>query len=343
MKPGEAEVRTTLDGSTNYGSQMLPQKTANEVIMRVWNESFFRKSTRAITMDTEVQTIPKIVSGVTMYGTTGNKNTEPTETRHTTGEITLTQKTIIGNHPIDRKTLAYAITRMFGALKDDLVDTVIDTEEDVFINGDTTSGSSNINGEYHATNYPRGIITQDPRLEMNGMRKWASDSGNSVNCSGATLALSHIRQALSKLGLYGKKTEDLILLVSVSVATDILGYDELETLEKYGPKATIFRGEIGRIYGIRVVKSSLVPDTCGATGVARTQAGGDTENNRSIALLYNKKSPIIGNPAKAQRKFTLEVETEPKKDQIVLIPSWDMALANQYSGAFCQIINILPP
>lgn len=340
----EEMEKAVFDGSAGQGAEMLPEEVSKEIIMRVWDESWARKAFRAVTMRTLTLKIPKITGGITMQGTTGQTDPEASETAQSTAEIELSMKTIIGNAPIDSKTEAYAIPTLMPKLIEDITDTVLSTEEDVFINGDQTAGANNINGVYQATNFPDGIVTRDPRLELDGLRHFARETAaGSVNASGASLTTTHIRRAFGQLGLYGKKKEDLIVLVSLSVETTMLGWTELITLDKYGPKATILTGEIGKLFGTTVIGTSHLKDTMDSTGVARSQADGNTSgNNRTVVLVFNKKSPIIGNPAKAERKFSVKADPEPQKDRVVLVPKEDFAFANFYDEAICQIINVLP-
>jgi len=341
--PGVDNAKSSLDGSTNYGSQFLPTEVSRDIIRRVWEESWVRKTVTNIVMKTQTLKIPKISTGITMQGTTDNADDpEADESRHVTTEIELEMKSIIGNAPIQKKLIAYAVESMMPALMDDIRMSVADTEEDVFVNGDTTSGASNINGLYDVTNFPNGVITRDPRLELDGLRKMAIDAANTVNASGASLTSSHIRSAFAQLGKYGKKKEEVTIVVSNSVETIMYGWDELKTLDKYGPKATVFTGEIGKLYGATVISTSLLSDTLGATGLERNQSTGSSADDKTVVLVFNNRSPIIGNPIKADRKFKIEIDNEPKKDRIVLIPKEDFAFSNRYDEAIAQIINVLP-
>ncbi|MFA5216874.1 phage major capsid protein [Sulfuricurvum sp.] len=340
--PGVEEIKTAFDGTTGYGAEMLPTEVSEEIIMQVWEESWVRNTFQSVNMTTETLKIPKFTAGITMQGTTGYVGTAATESRQSTDEVELSMKTIIGNAPIDRKTLAYAVPTLMPAIEGDIKDSVAETEEDVFVNGDTTAGASNINGAYNITNFPDGIVTRDPRLELKGLRYYALNGGASVNASGASLTSTHVRKALAALGKYGKKKTDLVMIVSTSVETVILGWDELKTLDKYGPQATVLTGEIGKLFGMTVIGTSLIPDTLDSTGVARNQGSGTTADNRTVVLVVNKRSPIIGNPTMAERKFTIEIDDEPTKDQIILVPKEDMAFNVRYLAAICQIINVLP-
>lgn len=341
--PGVENAKASLDGSTNYGSQFLPTAVSQDIIKRVWEESWVRKTVTSITMNTQTLKIPKISAGITMEGTSGNTgDPEADESRHVTTEIELTMKSLIGNAPIQKKLIAYAVTSMMPAIIDDIRMSVAETEEDVFVNGDTTSGAANINGSYNAVNFPNGVVSRDPRLELDGLRKMSSDAGNTVNASGASLTSAHIRAGFAQLGKYGKKKDQVTIVVSNTVETIMFGWDELKTIDKYGPQATVKTGEIGKLYGATVISTALLSETLDTTGVERNQSAGSPADDRTVVLMFNNRSPIIGNPAKAERKFTIEIENVPKKDRVLLIPKEDLAFANRYDGALCQIINVLP-
>jgi hypothetical protein len=341
--PTAMNVKVTFDGTSGYGADMLPTETANDIIKRVFDRSWARQAIMAVNQSTEDLNLPKFTSGITMYGTSGNKNVAATETRQGTDTITLSMKTIIANVPVDKKTLAYAVPSTFAIMKEDIANQVNSDEENMFVNGDTTAGAGNINGAYHAVNFPNGIVTQDVRLEFNGFRKFAKESAaHTVNASGAALTSTHVRKALANLGIYANSKSDIIILVSKSVEATMYGWEELITLEKYGPKATIFTGEIGKVFGCTVIGTDKILDTLDTAGVARNQGSGSSADDRSLVLVFNKMGPVIGNPSKNERKFKIDIDDEPTKDRIVLVPKEDLSFANRYDEAFCQIINVLP-
>lgn len=337
---GAEEMKTALDGSSGYGAEMLPVELSREIIDRVWEESWCRNAFRAESMSTETLEISKLTGGITMMGKS-RTDQRADESRHTTDKITLTMKTCIGNAPIEKKQIAYSIDTLLPHLEEDIQEAVSEMEEKMFINGDETTGASNINGSYHITNYPDGIVSRDPRLEFDGLRAKAIAGSAVVNASGQAITTTHLRKAVAQLGRHGRKKVDLIVLCSLSVATTIMGWDDLRTLEKYGPNATILTGEIGKVFGMTVINTDLVPDTLDATGVARSQASG-TADNRSVVLVFNRKTPIIGNPTKPERQFRVLLDEEIRDDELILVPIEDIAFNVKYNEAICYIRNVLP-
>lgn len=337
---GAEEIKTTLDGTTGYGLEMLPDELSSDIIGRVWEESWCRNSFRSLVMSVDTLEVPKILTGITMMGM-AKTDDRADETRHTTDNITLYMKTVIGNAPIRKKLIAYSVSTLMPSIEQDIRDTIAEMEEKMFINGDTTSGASNINGTYHATNFPNGVVTRDPRLEFDGLRHFAIAGGKVVNASGQALTQTHLRKAIAELGRHGIKKGDIIVLMSASVATTVLGWEELLTLDKYGDRFTMVTGEIGKLFGMSVVATDLVSDTLDANAVERTQAGGAT-GNMTVVLLINKTSPLIGNPAKPERQFRILLDEEIRDDEIILVPIEDIAFANKYNEAIAYIRNVLP-
>lgn len=339
---GAENLKAVFNGSTGFGEEMLPQALSDEIIKRVWEESWCRKSFRSMPMSTETLDISKITGGITMMGKSGAQ-LRADESRHTTDKVTLTMKTVIGNAPIDKKTIAYAIDTMLPALEEDIEMAISEMEENMFINGDTVATAANINNLYNASTYPGGIVTRDPRLEFDGLRKKASSCAGSavVDANASALTQTHIRSAFTQLGRYGLKKADLIILVSASVSNTVLGWDDLRTLDKYGPNATILTGELGKIFGVTVIATDLVPDTLTAAGIARDQTLA-AAGNRSVVLVFNKRSPVIGDPVKPERRFRVLLDEEKRDDIIILVPIEDLAFNVRYCEAICQIINVLP-
>jgi hypothetical protein len=337
---GAEAIKTTLDGDTGYGLEMLPEELSDDIIQRVWQESWCRQSFKSVSMTTITLKIPKITGGMTMYGKHTINDEAATETRHTTTDIELDMRTVIGNAPIEKKIIAYAVKTLLPSLEEDIRKAVAEMEENMFVNGDTTTGATNINGVYNAVNFPDGYVTRDPRLEFDGLRHFAIAGGAVVNASGQALTQTHIRRALAQLGRHGIKKSEIIILMSLTVSTTVMGWSQLLTIDKYGPKATILTGEIGKVFGCTVIASDLVPDTLDANAVARNQSLAGT--NMSVVLVFNKTSPIIGNPARPDRKFRILLDEEIVDDEIALVPIEDIAFANKFNEAICYIRNVLP-
>ena len=336
-----ARVKDALGGSSaSTGSTFFPTETSDEIIQIVYEQNFMRSLFPAMPMSTRTVNVPKLSGSVNFHAQTlanTESGTEAGESRQTTTEITLTLKTMIANVPIGNYLIAYGVEGLLTVLRDDIASRLAFNEANLFINADTETGSSyadNIMGAYNSSTNPNGVnaTNNDYLLEMDGLRK--SASATSVSVSG-TFALSHLRQAIANLGVYADNRDDLALIVPRNLEVQLLGLTELQTVDKYGAGATILSGEIGRIYGVRVFGTGVIPTNLNYTGVYD-----GTTTTQTMALLCHVRSPMIGNPTQAERRFSMGFEDEPQRDRFVLIPRQDIAFGIRYTEAICLLTGI---
>ncbi len=336
-----ARVKDALGGaSSSTGATFFPTETSNEIIDIVYERNFLRSLLPALPMTTRTVNVPKLTGSVNFHAQTlsaTESGTEAAETRHSTSEITLTLKTMIANVPVGNYLIAYGVEGLLTVLRDDIASRLAYNEQSLFLNGDTETGSSyadNINGAYNASTNPLGVnaTNNDYLLEFDGLRKSAAATAVSVS---GTFALSHLREAISNLGVYADNREDLALIVPRNLEVQLLGLTELQTVDKYGPQATILSGELGRIYGIRVFATGALPTNLNYTGVFD-----GTTTTQTVAMLIHTRSPLIGNPTQAERRFNMGFEDEPQRDRFVLIPRQDLAFGVRYTDALCLLTGI---
>lgn len=330
------KVLKTMEDSTNSGAEMLPEEWSNTIIELIredsWVRQLFANNTWKMRFDTEH--VPKWTGAITTYGMSNVATSEPTASSPTTDSVELNMKTFMAKVLVKKKWLAYGIEQLSEHLEHEIVEEFVETEADAIVNGDTDTGATNINGQ---------LVTNDLKLEFDGLRKQNFDASDAseitnVNASGEAISLSHIRSGFKNLGLYARKKSDLILLVSLNTGTTLLGFEELETLDKYGPKATIFSGEIGtiKLYGVKVIETDKIPTNLESTG--KYDSGGSQD--KTVAILFKRQTAMLGIPEKAERAFSIEQEKKPGLQQVNLYPGEDLAFNVQWRGAILQIINI---
>ena len=336
------KVKAALAGAASgTGGTMLPTETIEEIIQLVYSRNYIRGLVSALPMSRQTVEVPKLTGSISYHGmslSSVESGTAPGEASHSTGNITMTLKTLIANIPIGNYLVAYGVEGLLNVLRDDIASRLAFVEEQMFLLGNTTTTSTyadNLNGAYHASTNVSGVnaTTNDYLLQFNGLLK--SAGATAVDGGGAALTLAKIREAMVNLGVYADNRDDLALVVPRVVEAQLLGLDQLQTVDKYGPGATILSGELGRIYGIRVFASNALRTDFNASGVFD-----GTTTNLTTALLFNTRSPLIGNPTVASRRFSIGFEDEPTKDRFVLIPREDIAFGIRYTEAVCKIYNL---
>ena len=337
-------VKNALAGATaNTGGTFLPDETAREIIEIVYEQNYLRGLIPALPQARQTMKIPKLTASVSFHKLTlagVDAGTTPAESRHATDEVTMTLKTLIANIPIGNYLVAYGVEGLLQVLRDDIGRRLAFVEENLLLNGDETTGggngyANNRNGD-HAAGNPKGIgtSTNDYLLLFNGLLE-STPAANVVAGGNAVFALSMLRSLISKLDVHADNRGELALIVPRIVETQLLGFSELQTVDKYGPGATILSGEIGRIYGIRVFGTNAIRTDLNATGIYD-----GVTTDRTLCLLFNVRSPLIGNPTQANRRFSIGFFDEPKLDRFVLIPREDIAFGIRYPEALATVVNV---
>lgn len=355
------KVKAALAGVANTtGATMLPTETAEEIIGIVYERNFMRSLFPAMPMSRRIMKIPKLTGSVSFHQQTltmAEAGTSAGESRNATDEVELELKTMIANIPIGNYLIAYGVEGLLAVLRDDIASQLATNEQSLFINGDTATGNAfadNINGP-HATAGADINLTgvsgtvNDYLLLFDGLRTACIGTGATagtrkgvtVNATvanaGTAFTLAHMRSAIAKLGVYSDNRDELAMIVPRNLEVQLLGLTELQTVDKYGAGATILSGELGRIYGVRVFATGVIPTNMNHTGKFALAAVANSVKNCTIAMLVNIRSPLIGNPTVAERRFSIGFHDEPTKDRFVLIPKQDVAFAVRYDEAICTI------
>lgn len=355
------KVKAALAGVANTtGATMLPTETAEEIIGIVYERNFMRSLFPAMPMSRRIMKIPKLTGSVSFHQQTltmAEAGTAAGESRNATNEVELELKTMIANIPIGNYLIAYGVEGLLAVLRDDIASQLATNEQSLFINGDTATANGfadNINGP-HATAGAELNLTgvsgtvNDYLLLFDGLRTACIGTGATAGTrlgvtvdatqanAGSAFTLAHMRSAIAKLGVYSDNRDELAMIVPRNLEVQLLGLTELQTVDKYGAGATILSGELGRIYGVRVFATGVIPTNMNHTGKFALSGVANSVRNCTIAMLVNVRSPLIGNPTVAERRFSIGFHDEPTKDRFVLIPKQDVAFAVRYDEAICTI------
>ena len=356
QEPDNSYFRKALtSGTTNEGSQFIPSPTSARFIEFIYMERWARQAfgTWVIPAGSTLA-VPKFSTGLTpnapdVYAeVTTALDSSPASIREdaaTTTSVTLTLSTIAINRQVQRRFLARnsaGRVEMENHLREWVVKALRDNEEAAFVNGDVTTGSSNINNAYDVTNHPGGqsATRNEHLLAFNGLRILAT--GTSIDAGGDAITTTDVTNAFRNLGKYAFPKEDVLVLTSMDAHATMIRFSQLETLETYGPRATIFTGEIGKLYGATVIVTDKLPNTfddteTNSTGIRSTSTG---TNTRTECIVLNRKSPMIGVPIDSDSAFNFSVYERPDLDRKHLIAREDIAFNVAYADAIVRIINI---
>lgn len=191
------------------------------------------------------------------------------------------------------------------------------------LNGDTTnSASGNIN-----------LDDADPAdtkhyLAFDGLRHAAivDNTNNKTDASGAvTLDMLHALKPLMIDSTYlmdwGSPTDprDLVYIADPWTANKVAALDDFRTLDKYGPNAFVFTGEVGSTLQGHPFISSIAMGKTEADGKLSTTGGSNTKGQ---VLCFNRRAYTVG----WRRRVRIETDRIPGRDQTRIFYSLRMGL-----------------
>ena len=303
--------QSTASGS---GGDFLPVPLANTFIELVRDRNWVRQLVQAVPMGSKTLDFPKILTAPAVYYE-ASENTQAVETTLTTGSVRLTAKKLFAQLKASEELFEDAAFDMDSIIRTYFVNALADAEEEAFIDGETahTAGSATVAAATESNWYQK-----DHRLIFDGLSTLAIASGaaTGTNAAGASATSAHIREAIYNLGKYARTMKDVVILMNPWSANELLDDSKLVTLEKYGPQATIFTGEFGRLYGqARCLASPYVADGKG--------------------IAFHRGNPLIGD----RRMVRLRGEDVIEYDQRRLVISERIDFVVQYADAVGEIFN----
>lgn len=173
--------------------------------------------------------------------------------------------------------------------------------EDLIINGDTA-----------ATHQDSDVTdTKDVRTIGLGLRAGAIDNGTvSKSASNANITSSLMNSTRALMKKYGTKPSMLAWIVGAVDAVLLLEDDDVKTMDKYGPNATIVKGEVARVSNIPIVPSEKMRDDLNASGVYD-----GTTTDRGAAIITHRDALGIGEYS----GLTLRTDEDIETGQLIIV------------------------
>lgn len=315
-----------------YGDEFVPTDLASQILMDVRDaNSIFSKLATPVNMPTNPYVLPVEGSDPTFYAaseSTGVAATEYTNSKAGTDDLTLTAKKFTAVVYETGELSEDSIVNMENFLRTKLSKSYIETIDNVILNGDTTTGATgNVNKDDGAPTAGTAY------LHLDGLRKHAIANSLTVNAGGAATDLTDLRAARAKLGIRGTNPADLLWVVGYDVYFAWLNMAQVETMEKFGNRATVVEGRLVAVDGIEV----LVSGQCGLAEADGKQSATGSNNTLGTAHLVYKPDVLTG----FRRSLQIFPEYLPRTDQYAFSAHFRYAQAIKGTAACASIINIL--
>lgn len=230
-----------------------------------------------------------------MVGTTENTNA-PTggavtgeNKKGRTASLSLEAKTLIITVYYSDELLEDSIFDIAEFVMGEITDAYETSLHEIIINGDTVTGTTNINWNgANTSTLPDGNKTDF--IKFDGGRKLAITKSATVN-AGANLAVVNIRAARALMGVKGLNPANLVMVPDTETYFDLMNLSPVETLEKFGDAATIKNGVLTAIDGIEIVNREEMLKAA-ATGIIDGVTPGN--NSKGQILIIHAPSLVVG-------------------------------------------------
>ena len=206
-----------------------------------------------------------------------------------------------------------SIIAMAPEIRKDIAEAAAAAIDDAIINGDTTTGTSNINLSGGT------ISTADVVICFDGLRHAALIDNAAMDSDLGALTIDDFGTLMGLLGKYNTLPSRLALLFDPYTNAKILLLDELLTVDKYANKATIMNGEVGSILGIPCIPSEEIAKS-NATGWVDNTSG---NNTKGTIVLFHRPSWKGG----YRRRLLIEADKDIESQEIKLVASMRFALS----------------
>jgi len=242
-----------------------------------------------------------------------------------TTNFTLTAVKIGARMVFSEEMAEDAIVPVLPVIRQNLVTAMTGAIENAIINGDD-------NGTH---------MDSDTTNAYDARQIW---DGYRLNCQsasktdGSAFTGENFNTMTKKMGVYGIDPSKLAIVTSIAgyskflMLKDSAGTLLTTTLDKYGPSATIFNGELGKVFGMPIIVSEKMRQNLNATAVYD-----GTTTTKTIVLCIYKPGFMIGN----RRGLTLKTADEITTDQTVLVATQRLAFSNIYAAATNYVVGML--
>lgn len=174
--------------------------------------------------------------------------------------------------------------------------------EDALINGDDTGTHMDSDTTSAAS----------ARKAWKGFRKLALAASSTTSFAGAGITKTGLDIMRKFMGKYGTNPKELAWVVGPSAYAQMLNIDEVATLEKFGPQATILSGALAVFRGIPIIVSEHIREDLNASGVYD-----GTTVNRTVCHLVNLKRFYMGLRRPIRVKVQQDARAEYDRWQLV--------------------------
>ncbi len=324
-------------GNEGYGQEWVPDIWSSELWRKAQTENVILPLFRVVEMPSNPFELPIPGSDPVVYYvpetqdedelTLGAGNPIP-ESRIGSGKVTLTAHKLALRVGFSAELVEDAVVPLIPLYREQALRVMADAIDHVLLNGDTETGATgNINSDDAAPG------PTEKYLAFDGLRKLplVIDPARRIDAQGQPPSIELLRSVRFLMrNRYALRPRDCAWIVDGSTYGKLLGQEEVLTVDKFGPYATVLTGEIAKLDGVAILVSPEMPLTQ-ADGKANVSG-----NTRGQALCVYRLGWVVG----YRRRVTATMDYLPYFDSYQMVATVRLAFARIDDGVASALINI---
>ena len=273
MKPA---IQRAFNDSAGAGAEWIPDQFASDLyynledqiqLPRVVADNMARQE-----VDRNTILVPRMSRGGRPYlkgSVTSDNPAQFTPSTVSTSQKSITMTGLASRYVIDDQAAEDSAVLAIPTLQRQIVMDLNDAMEDALLNGDSANPHqddiANWNIRERWGTSPALGGSSDHRRGFTGLRAAALDRLCSDDQGAVTYTFAHFLQARAALGEIGMM--DLVCITSPEmIIKHLLGLEQVVTLEKFGPQATVRTGQLASLAGIPIIASRFMSADLAADG-----------------------------------------------------------------------------
>lgn len=284
MKPA---IQKSLYDAAGQGAEFIPDDFRDQLYMSYKTPSMLAEQFEVVPTQSNVILIPRfdnpggrpyIKGALTSDTVTDNIFTASTPT---TAQASIAIKGFASRYRVSGDLIEDSAISILPSLQQSILRDLTDGYEDCMLNGDTTGvhadDIANWNIRSRWGTVPALGGASDHRRNFKGLRKLASDAStaNIAILGGAAVSADDVISGLALMAEYS--SQDMMLVTSPEMLLTLFKLTAVQTIDKYGPAATIVSGSLASIFGMPILVSRYMGADLNASGlydnVTKTKSG----------------------------------------------------------------------
>jgi HK97 family phage major capsid protein len=306
---------STVSGA---GDEWVPTAIASSYIPEYEMEMLLESRFKSVNMPTQPYQLPK--SKDVLKARKATEGSGMTAANFGTDKLEFSAVKLAEYHEVPEELNEDSAVDFLAVAREEVVKSHIRAVEAAIISGD--SDGTHIDSDIQA------LGADVAEKIWDGLRKRAlanSANGGTVTFANAAVSDTVLGSMRQKMKKFGSNPRELLWIVGPSVYVQLMQLDDVTTVDKFGPQATVLQGALAAYQGIPIYNCQYMREDLNASGVYD-----GTTTTRASILLVNHTRFMVGVRRPIQVKVQMDL---PSQDRYLLAAYQRKAFQGHAQGA----------